>query len=372
VQQAVEYIEEFAHGNDVGNLCEELREAKTNFVRLSPRVLQILGEPSSEPSRRTPRQDSLPERINYDDVHTWKFLEQGACGSVLECKWQGKDMVVKIVNLDPEEPKVRERFEMEVSILSSLAHPNAVQTFGFGYTRNKEKGFIMMEQMEADLSKIICERRGGGESPVFPVDVCINIMLQIMEAMCSLREKRVIHRDLKPANILVNRPDKDKEPYERFYQVKLANFGTSKFNDINSRFGTLKASTPAYMAPEANSAINDESGHQTCPCYSWEADVYSFGIVCSKIISGNRPFQHLGVVNCRSVLAAVRQRDMPKVPLHCEHPLTRLIEDCWKLEPNLRPDIWEVRERLWECRVRHFFEMKRPPTSWEPFCTNLS
>lgn len=359
-----EVVKETAAHEGMENLCEELREAKLDPARLSPQM-QILEEPSAEPSY------SLPPKVDFKDVQITGDLLGGGFGSVFQCKWQDKNMVVKIVPLDPEEPKVQEKFETEVSILSSLKHPNAVRIFGFGFTQENGNGFILMEQMEMDLSKIIRDmiRKEDEGSPVFPIDVSIDLMVQIVEGMCALECRRVMHRDLKPANILVNRPDKDK-PFERFYQVKLADFGTSKQYDVsNPIFHTRRVGTVAYMAPEVMSVAKSEEAK--IEGYSWKADVWSFGMVCSEILTAKRPFEHLDGV-LKKTLAAIQGGKRPELNiLDCGDPLRKLVEDCWKFNPKERPDISEVRQRLWECRIRHFFKMERPPTGWQLFRTNL-
>jgi serine/threonine protein kinase len=287
---------------------------------------------------------------------------------VYKCTWRDQDMVVKIIKLKPE---FGELFEKEVTILSSVVPANAVQIFGFGYRKENRKGFILMERMEMDLSTLIQEMREGGDSTprsVFPLDITLHLLFQIVEGMCYMKKKGVIHCDIKPGNILVNRLDKGREPFDRFYQLKLADFGTSKVNEANSIFNTVRLGTPAYMAPEVMSPtiIDEKTGNQG---YTFKADVYSFGMVCSEILTGNRPFQNRG--GLKHIHRAVQERDMPVLPLDPADPLRRLIEDCWSFKPEARPTIWQVRQRLWECRVYCISKMERLAMNWKTFHTDL-
>jgi serine/threonine protein kinase len=310
-------------------------------------------------------------KIDYaQDIQQGGYLGNGSFGAVFKCRWRDQDMVVKIIDLWPEYEKL---FEKEVTILSSVQHPNAVQIFGFGYRTEgtQRQGFILMERMEMDLSRLIQEMREGGDSTpglVFPLDITLDLLFQIVEGMCYMKEKGVIHRDIKPANILVNRLDKGRDPFDRFYHLKLADFGTSNVNEANSVFNTAKRGTTAYMAPEVMSPtiIDEETGNRG---YTFKADVYSFGMVCSEILTGKKPFQHIR--SPKDIHSAVRAGERPDLPLDDVDPLRRLIEDCWSRNPGARPNIWQVRQRLWECRVYCISKLERPAMNWKTFHTDL-
>jgi serine/threonine protein kinase len=112
--------------------------------------------------------------------------------------------------------------------------------------------------------------------------------------------------------------------------------------------------------------IDEKTGNQG---YTFKADVYSFGMVCSEILTGNRPFQNREGLNY--IHQAVQEGDMPVLPLDPADPLRTLIEDCWSSNPGARPNIWQVRQRLWECRVYCISKMERPAMNWKTFHTDL-
>jgi hypothetical protein len=361
-QQFVECGQQVVQNPSVTEYLRQLlRGSEMDLASPWKQVLET--EPNPKPT------DLELVKIDYGkDIQKGKKLGEGSNGAVYKCTWRDQDMVVKIIKLNPEFVEV---FEKEVTILSSVQHANAVRIFGFGYRKEKRKGFILMERMEMDLSTLIQEMREGGDSTprsVFPLDITLDLLFQIVEGMCYMKEKGVIHRDIKPANILVNRLDKGREPFDRFYQLKLADFGTSKVNEANSIFNTVRLGTPAYMAPEVMSPtiIDEKTGNQG---YTFKADVYSFGMVCSEILTGNRPFQNRG--GLKHIHRAVQERDMPVLPLDPADPLRRLIEDCWSFKPEARPTIWQVRQRLWECRVYCISKMERLAMNWKTFHTDL-
>jgi Cft2 family RNA processing exonuclease len=55
-------------------------------------------------------------------------------------------------------------------------------------------------------------------------------------------------------------------------------------------------------------------------------------MVCSEILTGNRPFQNREGLNY--IHQAVQEGDMPVLPLDPADPLRRLIEDCWSFSPE--------------------------------------
>ena len=205
-------------------------------------------------------------------------------------------------------PAYNEDFQNEITILSYLKHPNIVSLVG--YAVDNRSCSIIMELMDDNLHDHMCRkmRRMTPGGP-FTIDDAMRVMLQIAEGMDYVHGKNIVHRDLKSYNILV----KETNVKEKHLDVKLIDFGLSKQMkpgcDLHFNVGTL-----SWMAPEVmrlkgmsrrrtskfvyfsnamgNIALMSQKRMKKFPD-PFKSDIYSFGIVCFEILTGNSPTFHL-------------------------------------------------------------------------------
>jgi serine/threonine protein kinase len=149
------------------------------------------------------------------------------------------------------------------------------------------------------------------------------IITGIVLGMKYVHSKGFIHRDLKPTNILV-----DDE-----HNVKISDFGSSRFIDKVDVTMTNAKGTPLYMAPEAWNVHYDN-----------KVDVYSFGLILYEIISGNGIFSNEGDKGQLFMQLASGWR--PEFPGNVNEFVRRLIENCWSREASKRPSFSDILELL--------------------------
>jgi hypothetical protein len=266
---------------------------------------------------------------------TWlALLGEGTGGHVDEVMWLNKKCALKITRF----PNIGKE-EKEVTILKRCHHPHIVKFFWYW---EDKKSHIMMEWMPKNLYTHIEAQVQGKPGTPFKLHVAIDIMLQVANAMRYLHNEKIVHRDLKTLNILV-------EPItgclEGYLHVKLADFGTAKPYNMTETFSTQTArqGTPAYAAPEVNFDQQVVHGDKS-PKFPPKADVWSFAMVCSEILTGEPPFASEPRATRRAKIVEDDLR--PPLPNDCPSYLRHCITSCWELSPENRPNFSTICKNL--------------------------
>jgi hypothetical protein len=217
-------------------------------------------------------------RSKLKDVTWGKRLGQGTYGVVNEVTWFQRKCAVKTLNLN----------EKEVITLSRCNHPHIVQLLW--HWEEESEAYIMMERLPQNLERYIevqAQKRGGQP---FELHVAIDIMLQVAKAMQYLHRNKIVHRDLKTSNILVD------DSTQGYVLVKLADFGLAKtYNRTQTVSTQTIGGTTRYAAPEVN-LVDGAMIHGTnTQNFLTKADVWSFAMVCSEILTGKIPFEDMDV-----------------------------------------------------------------------------
>ena len=165
-----------------------------------------------------------------------------------------------------DDPGFVESFFHEARVAASLMHPNIVQAYSAGTTRDGIDYFAM-ELIEGRPLNDLLE-----EKPLSVISA-LQIALQIARALeYAWRKKSMCHGDIKPENILVT-PDG---------KVKLADLGLARsVHEERAKRDVMV--TPLYAAPELI------AGKQTAA--NLRSDMYSFGAALYHILVGHPPFE---------------------------------------------------------------------------------
>lgn len=167
------------------------------------------------------------------EVRLEEFLGEGGSGSVWRVRdtQTGQQYVLKIITNLPPTTVNFERVRMEAEV--KIPSPYISKSIGL---KEWELGIflILFEYYPgASLDKLLPQKRLNSE-------LKRQIFDQILVGVRDAHKYNIIHRDLKPHNILVSED----------YQVKLLDFGISKFKASNkTKPGQIMGTFP-YMAPE--------------------------------------------------------------------------------------------------------------------------
>ncbi|XP_053226583.1 serine/threonine-protein kinase A-Raf isoform X3 [Podarcis raffonei] len=145
-----------------------------------------------------------------------------------------------------------------------------------------------------------------------------------MQVLSYLHAKNIIHRDLKSNNIFLHEG----------LTVKIGDFGlaTVKTRWSSSQQVEQPSGSILWMAPEV---IRMQDPNP----YSFQSDVYSYGVVLYELLSGTLPYSH---INNRDQIIFMVGRgylspDLSKVPSNCPKAMRRLMGDCLKFKREERP-----------------------------------
>ena len=277
-----------------------------------------------------------------------KRIGKGGYGAVYESIWLGFQCATKILQVPIEIPN----FHKEVGILAGLSHPNLIKFIYCGVDGcldelcswkhdglrkcDRKNLYLVMEFMDMSLSGMLKK-----QSKPLSYLLAIDIMHQIASGMSYLHDMHVAHRDLKPDNVLM-RPNSIEggKLNSKRYSVKLVDYGTSKIEVPSKVFKEQNydcAGTTKYMALE----IIDQKLESHASLF--QADVWSFAMTCSEILSQTAPFGKL--MRIKDILKNIKEFERPQLPMNCEE-LTGLIEECWVEDPLQRPTFFEICEKL--------------------------
>ncbi|KAM6963475.1 myosin light chain kinase, smooth muscle-like [Tautogolabrus adspersus] len=162
--------------------------------------------------------------------------------------------------------KEREAARKEIEIMNCLHHPKLVQCLA-GYETRSEMVMVMEYIAGGELFERIVDEAFEHTEPT-----SARYMQQILEGMQYVHKQNIVHLDLKPENIVCMDTTGTR--------IKIIDFGlASKLEEGN----TLKVmhGTPEFVAPEV---INYEP-------VGLETDMWSIGVICFILLSGESPFQ---------------------------------------------------------------------------------
>jgi tetratricopeptide (TPR) repeat protein/predicted Ser/Thr protein kinase len=211
----------------------------------------------------------------------------------------------------------------EAKLLAKLSHPNVVPVYDVGV--HEGRVFLTLELVEGTtLREWLAQPRPWRES--------VGLFAQAARGLAAAHAAGVVHRDFKPENALIGADGR----------VRVSDFGIARWLEAPledtsasptasprpSSEGSLRAGTPAYMAPEQ--FLGDPLDART--------DQFSFCIALHEAIYGKRPFAGRD----RATLAANVLAGRRRVPRDsaCPRWLERAIARGLRTDPAERwPDM---------------------------------
>uniref|UniRef100_A0A8C3U2G7 RAF proto-oncogene serine/threonine-protein kinase n=1 Tax=Catharus ustulatus TaxID=91951 RepID=A0A8C3U2G7_CATUS len=272
--------------------------------------LPQLAEPRGQ------RDSSYYWEIEASEVMLSTRIGSGSFGTVYKGKWHG-DVAVKILKVVDPTPEQFQAFRNEVAVLRKTRHVNILLFMGY---MTKDNLAIVTQWCEgSSLYKHL-----HVQETKFQMFQLIDIARQTAQGMDYLHAKNIIHRDMKSNNIFLHEG----------LTVKIGDFGLAT---VKSRWsGSQQVEQPTgsilWMAPEV---IRMQDSNP----FSFQSDVYSYGIVLYELMTGELPYSH---INNRDQIIFMVGRgyaspDLSKLYKNCPKAMKRLVADCLKKVREERP-----------------------------------
>lgn len=262
---------------DKANGVEDAKPADEKRYKISPRRLGEIGGLGAKievdldqiPIGAEPLEnvEKMSVIAHYEVVQK---IAQGGMGTVYEAtdKYNGRRVAIKMMMGDTSNEMLR-RFEREAMIMKELSHPNIVRLYEWG----KENGrlYIAMEYLDG----LTLDRLMAKETKL-NLALVVAIAQPLIDAIHYVHEKGFVRNDIKPSNIMLTSTGR----------VCLLDFGITRpltsQHDLLARFNTVTSviiGTPQFMAPEQFEGVTDR-----------RSDIYAFGVVLYKMLTGLYPF----------------------------------------------------------------------------------
>lgn len=242
-------------------------------------------------------------------------IARGGMATVFLAKDRRLDRDVALKVMHPhltEGTDIAARFRREARAAARLAHPGVVAVYDQGI--DGDLSYLTMEYVAGHNLRRELRRHGA-----LSLEVALDTIAGVLDALGAAHRAGLIHRDIKPENVLLSQDG----------GVKVADFGLARAvtEATMASTGNLLG-TVAYLSPEIITSGQADA----------RADVYAVGIMLFELLHGTPPFTgdsaiQVAYQHVHSELPALRDLE-PWVP----HDVEALINAFCSPNVSVRPE----------------------------------
>jgi serine/threonine protein kinase len=266
---------------------------------------------SSQLFMRLDFESEMVEELDYNELLFQDVIGEGSYGRVWRARWRGDLVALKEFKFEPD-------FEKERFISRLLPeHPNVVKYIGACTSPPQPASPCIVTEFIPGKS---LDHYYGENNPL-PLEICIEVAIEICRGMSYLHQSSFLHLDLKPQNLLVVSLDMTTPAPH----IKIADFGVSRLLGQRLSRATVQGS-PIYQAPEVFSDF----------ALTRPADVYSFAVTLWEMTTGLKPFDEHAQLDYFKFLDMRASGERPG-PIPANNPLKDILNQCLDANPEIRP-----------------------------------
>uniref|UniRef100_A0A8C5R5E7 Serine/threonine-protein kinase Nek4 n=1 Tax=Leptobrachium leishanense TaxID=445787 RepID=A0A8C5R5E7_9ANUR len=235
--------------------------------------------------------------------------------SLVRHRGDGRQFVVKKLNLQNAPRRERKAAEQEAQLLSQLKHPNIV-AYKESWEGDDGLLYIVMGYCEGgDLYRKLKDQKGK----LLPEDQVVDWFIQIAMAMQYLHDRHIMHRDLKTQNIFLTRSN----------IIKVGDLGIARVLESQYDMASTLIGTPYYMSPELFSNKP----------YNYKSDVWALGCCVYEMATLKHAFN---AKDMNSLVYRIIEGKLPPMPKEYSCDLGELIGTMLSRQPEKRPTLRQI------------------------------
>jgi parallel beta-helix repeat protein len=300
--------------------------------------------------------DSSDLTVNLD-----KILGHGSFGIVYLGQYHNMNVAVKSIAASSQKEKALAvtMLNREIKTLSRCHHQNIVRLVGACLNPPQ---LVLAYASKGTLHDLL------QDTQLLPSRK-FELVNGICDGMTVLHSSGILHLDLKPRNVLIS---ENGIPWVTDFGLAIVTSTLTCGGSTKSR-GTMQYKAPEHFIDDSDDdSDNDSNDNETKvsnkSTYDKSADVYSFGIMCWEIFSGDIPFAGKtdGKIVAMHIKAAMDKKKIKRPPLDQIPPeVVSFIKACWAQDPSARPTFEEAKLLLDAVSILNVPGALNAPGHWD-------